>query len=91
VRQRSNLARGRAAQEDPPSVGSGELCRCWVLALPYRHTLAEHAEWKAAQPTHVPCCSSHGEPMTCEKYRRTHFVEVRPCCAIDAAALREVQ
>lgn len=25
--------------------------------------------------------------MDCEKYRRTHFVEVRPCCAIDAERL----
>lgn len=25
--------------------------------------------------------------MTCERYRRTHFVEVRPCCSADAAAL----
>lgn len=32
---------------------------------------------------HSPCCSSHGLPMTCERYRRTHFVEVRPCCAAD--------
>jgi hypothetical protein len=37
--------------------------------------------------THTPCCSSHGVDMTCERYRRTHFVEVRPCCSIDAAAL----
>lgn len=34
-----------------------------------------------AELTHNPCCSSHGEPMTCEKYRRTHFVEVGDCCA----------
>jgi hypothetical protein len=30
--------------------------------------------------THNPCCSSHGVNMTCETYRRTHFVEVGPCC-----------
>lgn len=41
-----------------------------------------------ATPTHTPCCSSHGVDMTCEKYRRTHFVEVRPCCSADADALR---
>ncbi len=38
-------------------------------------------------PTHTPCCSSHGVDMTCEKYRRTHFVETRPCCTIDQQAL----
>lgn len=37
---------------------------------------------------HDPCCSSHGVTMTCERYRRTHFVEVRPCCGADAALLR---
>lgn len=30
---------------------------------------------------HAPCCSSHGVDMDCETYRRTHFVEVGPCCA----------
>lgn len=43
----------------------------------------------APTPTHAPCCSSHGVPMTCARYRRTHYVEVRPCCAIDAARLEE--
>lgn len=38
---------------------------------------------------HSPCCSSHGEPMTCERYRRTHFVEVRPCCTVDAERLEQ--
>jgi hypothetical protein len=38
--------------------------------------------------THRPCCSAHGVDMTCERYRRTHFVEVRPCCAVDAERLR---
>lgn len=38
---------------------------------------------------HSPCCSSHGVPMTCERYRRTHFVEVRPCCAADAERLKQ--
>ncbi len=37
---------------------------------------------------HDPCCSSHGVTMTCAEYRRTHFVEVRPCCGADAARLR---
>jgi hypothetical protein len=36
---------------------------------------------------HDPCCSSHGVPMTCSRYRRTHFVEVRPCCSEDAERL----
>lgn len=38
---------------------------------------------------HAPCCSSHKVDMTCERYRLTHFVEVRPCCSIDAAALAD--
>lgn len=37
--------------------------------------------------THDPCCSSHGKVLTCAEYRRTHFVEVRPCCAADRALL----
>jgi hypothetical protein len=41
-------------------------------------------------PTHVPCCTAHGVPMTCERYRRTHFIEVRPCCAIDRERLMDV-
>lgn len=44
-----------------------------------------------AEPvTHDPCCSAHGVPMTCTRYRRTHFVEVRPCCAHDRTALAAV-
>lgn len=43
----------------------------------------------APEPTHRPCCSSHGVDMTCERYRRTHFVEVRPCCSVDAELLRD--
>lgn len=39
------------------------------------------------KPTHRPCCSSHGVAMTCARYRRTHFVEVRPCCAVDVNTL----
>ena len=38
-------------------------------------------------PEHDPCCSAHGIPMDCERYRRTHFVEVRPCCTQDRIAL----
>lgn len=45
------------------------------------------AQEPAANVAHDPCCSSHGVPMTCEYYRRTHFVEVRPCCSEDAARL----
>jgi hypothetical protein len=41
----------------------------------------------AVQGAHEPCCSSHGVNMTCEYYRRTHFVEVRPCCSADAQLL----
>lgn len=40
-----------------------------------------------AKLSHDPCCSSHGIAMTCARYRRTHFVEVRPCCEQDAIAL----
>jgi hypothetical protein len=36
-----------------------------------------------ASMTHDPCCSSHGIVMDCARYRRTHFVEVRPCCTDD--------
>lgn len=36
---------------------------------------------------HDPCCSSHGVPMSCARYRRTHFVDVRPCCEKDAERL----
>lgn len=38
---------------------------------------------------HEPCCSSHGVDMDCARYRRTHFVEVRPCCSADAALLKQ--
>jgi hypothetical protein len=38
---------------------------------------------------HDPCCSSHGVPMSCEDYRRTHFCEVRPCCGIDVERLKD--
>lgn len=37
--------------------------------------------------THNPCCSSHNVNMTCERYRKTHFVGVRPCCTDDAKIL----
>lgn len=49
---------------------------------------AEDERLAAEHLAHSPCCSAHGEDMTCEKYRRTHFVEVRPCCAFDAAVLK---
>lgn len=39
--------------------------------------------------SHKPCCSSHGVDMSCARYRRTHFVEVRPCCAFDAERMAE--
>ncbi|HEY9408874.1 MAG TPA: hypothetical protein VIP77_04775 [Jiangellaceae bacterium] len=28
-----------------------------------------------AHPAHDPCCSSHGQSLCCEHYRRFHFVE----------------
>lgn len=40
---------------------------------------------------HDPCCSAHGRTLSCAEYRRTHFVEVRPCCADDAVILRMEQ
>lgn len=40
---------------------------------------------------HEPCCTAHGIPMDCERYRRTHFVEVRPCCSKDAERLRSLK
>jgi hypothetical protein len=36
-----------------------------------------------ADATHDPCCSSHGVTMGCDRYRRTHFVEVGRCCKHD--------
>lgn len=39
---------------------------------------------QSAETAHAPCCSVHGRNLTCEQYRRTHYVEVRPCCAADA-------
>lgn len=38
------------------------------------------ATFHGEETTHNPCCSSHGVNMTCETYRRTHFVEVGACC-----------
>jgi hypothetical protein len=43
----------------------------------------------AESGAHEPCCSSHGVDMSCERYRRTHFVEVRPCCSADARLLAQ--
>lgn len=67
------------------------ICVCGV-ELPEdvidQHVTEANAPVSAGQePTHVPCCSSHGVAMTCARYRRTHFVEVRPCCSTDARAL----
>jgi hypothetical protein len=42
----------------------------------------------AVAQTHRPCCSTHGRHMTCAQYRRTHFVEVGPCCSVYAAVQR---
>ena len=56
-----------------------------------REVIAALDAYLAEEPTHVPCCSAHGESMTCEKYRRTHFVEVRPCCSVDAERLAGTQ
>lgn len=52
-----------------------------------RAAKARFAALPAPVFTHDPCCSAHGEAMNCARYRRTHFVEVRPCCEADAAAL----
>lgn len=49
------------------------------------HAINELRDALAAAETHRPCCSSHGRHMTCAEYRRTHFVEVGPCCSIWAA------
>lgn len=46
----------------------------WVI-----HELRERL---AVAETHRPCCSSHGRHLTCADYRRTHFVEVGPCCSV---------
>ena len=77
----------------------GRLARCAFFGDLDGHTEHDDGsgyEWTTAgddaaadaAPTHKPCCSAHGVDMTCASYRRTHFVEVRPCCAVDAAALR---
>lgn len=47
----------------------------------------EPKDW--GEPDHEPCCSSHNVTMSCENYRRTHFVEVRPCCHLDAQRLEQ--
>lgn len=46
-----------------------------------RSTDVPLAREATADPAHDPCCSSHGVPMDCATYRRTHFVEVGPCCS----------
>lgn len=55
-------------------------------------TPAEHATAtcrlcgeSAPTPGHSPCCSSHGKDLCCPCYRRSHFVEVGPCCSTTAA------
>lgn len=40
-----------------------------------------------ASPAHSPCCSTHANDLCCRHYRRSHFVEVRPCCETDARNL----
>jgi hypothetical protein len=49
------------------------------------------SHWHGCQgtATHEPCCSRHGASLCCSCYRRSHFVEVRPCCSIDRARLDE--
>lgn len=54
---------------------------------PYAAALLALIEADKENLDHSPCCSSHGVPMTCERYRRTHFVEVRPCCSTDRARM----
>jgi hypothetical protein len=53
----------------------------------YGHRRIASVRSEVVEHTHNPCCSSHGVDMTCERYRATHFVEVRPCCSADAARL----
>lgn len=47
---------------------------------------AECRRCDAAASTHTPCCTSHGLPLCCADYRRTHFVDRRPCCTADREA-----
>jgi hypothetical protein len=75
------LQRGHGPACTPPDEDGPGQCRCEQAVLA--------AELRDA-PTHDPCCSAHGVPMTCARYRRTHFVEVRPCCSADAEALMDV-
>jgi hypothetical protein len=54
------------------------------------HLLGEPGGSEPSAPgAHEPCCSSHGVDMDCARYRRTHFVEVRPCCSADARLLKQ--
>lgn len=54
-----------------------------------RAVLGELVEAVRVAATHRPCCSAHGVDMSCDQYRRSHFVEVRPCCcSVDAAVLK---
>lgn len=62
---------------------AGPAYACTIPGCSYFHSVLPEPE-----EDHSPCCSSHGINMTCERYRRTHFVEVRPCCGTDAARLR---
>lgn len=57
-----------------------------------RHYCYEHAIMACEigscedEVTHRPCCSSHTMAACCACYRRTHFVEVGPCCSAWTAA-----
>lgn len=66
---------------------AGDALACVLPDCSYIHSLAPEPE----PEDHTPCCSAHGVDMTCARYRRTHFVERRPCCATDAARLRKEQ
>lgn len=53
----------------------------------YGHRRVATVRAEVADEAHNPCCSTHGVPMSCERYRRSHFVDVRPCCGADALRL----
>lgn len=38
-------------------------------------------DFREPSAAHAPCCSSHGKLLCCACYRRSHFVEVGPCCS----------
>ena len=43
-----------------------------------------------AAASSTPCCSSHGKPMCCFHYRRSHFVETGCDCCADGRHIKAV-